>query len=91
MSDKCGTYAGWNAHRRASEKPCDACKEAQRLYIRAWRAKKGAAVIEEQIRNAARQRALWRLKDMHRAHFDLLVADEIRVEKAIRARQKRSA
>jgi hypothetical protein len=33
----CGTYAGWNSHRRSQETPCDACKAAFRDYTRAYR------------------------------------------------------
>jgi hypothetical protein len=29
----CGTYAGWNSHRRSRETPCDGCKAAYRDYI----------------------------------------------------------
>lgn len=39
----CGTYSGWSKHMRGKEKPCRACKNAQILYQREYRAKKRAA------------------------------------------------
>src|SRR5690242_914050 len=79
---KCGTYAGWNIHKRKGEKACDACRQAATEYQRSWRARGGEAVERQAAMNRAREAALWRLKDLHRDHFDLLVADEMRVEKA---------
>jgi hypothetical protein len=34
---RCGTYAGWNAHRRAGQRVCLACLHAQRAYMREYR------------------------------------------------------
>ena len=78
--DRCGTYAGWNAHKYRGEAVCAPCREAARVYAKSRRAKGGPAVVREYMMNKARERAVWRLKDMHRADFDLLVADEMRVE-----------
>ena len=89
MSEKCGTYAGWNAHRRADEKPCDDCREAQRLYARERRARGGAPIERDTMMNRARSRAAWRLKGMYPVDFDMLVADEMRVELAA-ARSERA-
>ena len=80
IDDKCGTYAGYQAHGRRGERTCAACREAQRLYMKARRAKGGPQIAREYMLNKARERAVWRLKDMHREDFDLLVADEMRVE-----------
>ena len=33
-----GTYAGWDQHRREHTPTCDACKAAQRNYMRQYRA-----------------------------------------------------
>jgi len=92
MSDnKCGTYAGWNVHQRREERPCADCREAARLYAKSRRAKGGPTVVREYMMNKARERAVWRLKDMHRADFDLLVADEMRVELMASRRQEETA
>ena len=37
MRDKCGTYAGWNAHQWRGEPICDACKVARKDYQRQYR------------------------------------------------------
>jgi hypothetical protein len=76
---KCGTYAGWNVHAKAGETPCDPCRLARNQYARDRRAKGNPAVTHERLVDKARQAALWRLKDYHRAEFDILVADELRV------------
>lgn len=34
---KCGTYAGWNHHKRYNEPVCTSCKEAARQYQKNWR------------------------------------------------------
>jgi hypothetical protein len=42
MPTKCGTYAGWNQHKRHGTKPCEDCDSAQAVYIREWRVRTGA-------------------------------------------------
>lgn len=39
---ECGTRAGYFAHRRQDEKPCTACLEANREYMRAYKAGRAA-------------------------------------------------
>lgn len=34
IRDRCGSYAGWSAHARHQESPCDPCREARREYNR---------------------------------------------------------
>ena len=41
QDDRCGTYAGWNAHRHCGEPPCDDCRRAQADYVRDWRLRTG--------------------------------------------------
>lgn len=36
--NKCGTFAGFTAHRRRGEPPCEACRAARNAYYRASRA-----------------------------------------------------
>lgn len=37
----CGTYRGYQQHRKAGEKACRACKDARRDYMRDWRRRNG--------------------------------------------------
>jgi len=39
--DKCGTYAGWNAHQAAGEYKCQPCNDANRDYRKAYRRRTG--------------------------------------------------
>lgn len=43
----CGTYAGAQAHGRLGEPKCDACREAARLYMRAFRSRKPRPVYDQ--------------------------------------------
>lgn len=43
IGDKCGTYAGWNQHRRAKTQPCERCRHAFNEYQRNWRRRKASA------------------------------------------------
>lgn len=36
-NEKCGTYAGWNVHRKRNEACCQECREAKLEYDRAYR------------------------------------------------------
>lgn len=40
-SDACNTRAGWLRHRKAGEQPCQASKDANAAYSRAYRRKSG--------------------------------------------------
>lgn len=40
IGPRCGTYAGWNQHKRGATKPCAACRVAAAEYMRAWRKRK---------------------------------------------------
>ena len=37
----CGTYAGYQRHRRDREVPCEACAPMAAAYVRGWRQRKG--------------------------------------------------
>lgn len=39
--DNCGTYAGVQRHNRNKTPKCEACKRANREYIKAWRHSSG--------------------------------------------------
>jgi cytidine deaminase len=66
-----GTRGGYYAHRRHSEPPCDACREAINEYVREYRAKNGLARNRE--REKIRRKALAALRDAHRDEYDRLV------------------
>jgi hypothetical protein len=40
-----GTYAGWNRHQHLRTPVCDACREAQTLYVRDLRRRNGACPV----------------------------------------------
>jgi hypothetical protein len=76
--EKCGTYAGYNAHKYYGERPCDECNEAGNAYQRQRRKANPEIAARENAMTNARARALWRLKDIHTDEFELLYADEMR-------------
>lgn len=80
-SNKCGTYAGYQIHNRRKTPPCDACREANRLYQKERR-KDPYIHQEEVVMNKIRSRALWRLVDLHRDEFKILVEEEIQREQS---------
>jgi hypothetical protein len=74
-----GTNAGYDRHRAAGDKPCDACREAHNAYIRQWRATRQSPEAGK-ARNryeAARSRALTRLSRAHREEYEALLRDEL--------------
>lgn len=47
---ECGTISGCTSHYYHQEKPCDACRAAQAAYMRAYRKRKKAEVLDESVR-----------------------------------------
>ncbi|MFD8496307.1 hypothetical protein [Amycolatopsis sp. NPDC059657] len=41
IDSRCGTYGGYQAHYKRSEKPCPACKHAFTVYMGRWRVRSG--------------------------------------------------
>ena len=78
LRDKCGTNAGYNAHKYYGEPPCDPCIQAGNEYARQRRARNPEKAAQEAVKVVARSRALWRLKDIHTDEFEVLYADELR-------------
>ncbi len=72
----CGTYAGYQRHRKAGEQTCPACREAHRAYMREWRSRGD----DWRRGNRARARALWRLAALHPEEYEHLVVVELRAE-----------
>lgn len=79
MSDteKCGTNAGWNAHKYYGTEICDECRKAHNVYMREWRGKTGVN-WRRSIR--ARQRALTRLGNLYIEDYRRLYAEELAKE-----------
>jgi len=37
----CGTYGGFQTHKKLGEEPCEPCREARTTYVREYRRRKG--------------------------------------------------
>ncbi len=83
-----GSTAGYQAHRSRREIACEACRNAQRDYQRSVRADPEKWRIEKASLRA-KNRAIWRLINMHRDEFERLYAAELTAEK-IRTPQEAS-
>ena len=78
-SARCGTPAGYRAHRRRNEDACDSCKKAWRG--RQAEIRENPAVRESRLRYArAHNRAVAELKRRHRAEFRILLDRELQRE-----------
>ena len=85
----CGTLGGYKAHLRRGEPSCPECLAANRKYNndRNWRTGKhrsrdewlaaGRTPPSLRLVRKARRAALARLRDVHRAEYDALYAEEI--------------
>lgn len=75
---ECGTYAAAQRHKRRGEKVCTPClvarREYMREYMRAYREKNGTQRDYEYSR--AYMRATQRLRALHPAQFEVLLAEE---------------
>lgn len=80
MSDgiRHGLYYGYQQHLKRKVPVCAECREANRLYQRAYRARSAEARRKDQIRNSTRSRALERLAQLYRADFLRLLDEEQR-------------
>lgn len=72
---KCGTYAGWNAHRYYGTEVCDLCRKASNAYTREWRGKTKASWRKQ---NYARGRALTALANLYPDDYQRLYVEELR-------------
>lgn len=73
----CGTYAGYQQHRLQGEKACEPCRVANNKYAQDRR-KRPEIKERHNVDMAARNRALWRLADIYRSQFRVLVEEEKR-------------
>ena len=72
----CGTYAGYQTHKRRNTEPCAACRRANRDYQRAHRASSQQRRDKDYAYTTARTRAIARLIALHPAQWEALLADE---------------
>lgn len=74
---RCGTDAGYQAHRRRNEEPCAACRRARAKKIREYRASNDECLVRESLYRAARSRATSRLVALHPGQFRILMDEEL--------------
>jgi hypothetical protein len=74
--ESCGSYSGYQRHRRRGQQPCEPCREASRVYMAGLRARRPDLRKREASESKARSRALWRLAHEHPARFLELVEEE---------------
>jgi hypothetical protein len=73
----CGTYAGFQRHKRIPEDPCEACRIAAGDYVRHYRATHPAAMVRHREVTRARFRAMTRLSHNHAEEYRTLYAAEL--------------
>lgn len=72
----CGSFGGYQRHKKAGETPCDPCREANRRYMAEYRNRRPEVREADIAGLKARKRAARRLIAMHRAEFEALLAEE---------------
>lgn len=75
----CGTYAGYQRHKRRGDLPCDGCRDANRRYMAEYRERPEVRLRIRQL-SAARDRALEALRRRHPGEFERLFDRERRAE-----------
>jgi hypothetical protein len=75
--ERCGTYAGYQAHLAASDIVCDPCRIARNQYTRERLAKNPDEVAKDRRRSAAYKRALRRLSLEQDVRFRELYDEEL--------------
>lgn len=75
---KCGTPSGYSRHLKQGEPRCDACKAAWAEYQRAYRASDPRHREKRAKNEAARMRALWRLRKEFPKRYQELYNEERR-------------
>lgn len=69
----CGTNAGYQAHLRANEEPCDLCRSAHASTVLEWGDKNPDKIATHRVLNRVRYRALAELATRHPAEFRSLL------------------
>lgn len=78
VDERCGTPAGYQAHRKRKEPACDACRRANAEYTAAVRASNPGLYAQNVANNSARSRAMTRLARLHPDEFKALYREELR-------------
>lgn len=74
--DPCGTYAGYQRHKKAGDTSCEPCRTAAADYMRHYRARHPEKVQSAYAVSAARERAMIRLSKMYPGVFRRLLDEE---------------
>ena len=80
--DRCGTYAGYQAHKWRGDNPCEPCRAANAAYHREHRKQKPRRNSVDTRRAKLRNRALARLADEYPKRFAQLLREEYRRDMA---------
>lgn len=78
--DRCGTDAGYQAHRKRGEDPCQTCKDGRAAQARARRQRLPVAFGREKAAMRARRRAHAKLAAEYDERFRQLYAVELAKE-----------
>lgn len=73
----CGTYAGYQHHRKTGEEPCDDCSLANATYMRDYRSTNESVRTRGRNYSMARSRALELLALEHPERFRALLGDQL--------------
>lgn len=72
-----GTYGGAQQHAKRGEQLCASCREARNAYMRRYRRHNPTQQAYDRYQAAAYNRALCRLRELHRDEFDQLYTEEL--------------
>ena len=72
MTSKCGTYGGYQAHRKRGEDACGDCADAANAYVREYRDRKPETVGRH---NRPRALAVTRLTERYPGVYRKLLAE----------------
>ena len=81
--ERCGTYAGWNFHRRQGTPICDGCRKAHTDYLREYRRGNPERRARDGVYNRARGKALTQLAARHPADYLRLLDAALERERAV--------
>lgn len=73
----CGTYGGYQYHKKNGDPFCEPCRKANAAYSRELRKRSPRAANYTRLTNNARSRALWRLADEFHDRFQSLYLEEL--------------
>ncbi len=71
-----GTYAGYQWHKRQPDEPCEACRVANRNYMRDLRRRSPLRRARDRWDTKTKNRALWRLAMEYPERFNQLIDEE---------------